>query len=204
MDLPANLPDASLAIELRTPITVKGGTIATLLLRQPTATEMWVAEGLLQKNPGPEGVTLYLRQIVASVSGCRPEDLEDVRIGDLNRCADYLVQFVAAGMPKDGESFAEPDEPSWELPLDHPVTFQGREYATLSLGEPTTGAIRKAQGQFRNGSGPQAARAYQMHLVTNTAGVPYAVVGQLPVSTLNAAATFIQGFSSAGRTTGNS
>lgn len=204
MDLPDNLPEASLAIELRAPITIKGGTISALQLRQPTATEMWVAEGLLQKNSGPEGVTLYLRQIVASVSGCRPEDLEDVRIGDLNRCADYLVLFIGAGVPKEGEGFVEPDEETWELVIETPVTHQGRQYASLSLGEPTTGAIRKAQGQFRNGSGPQAARAYQMHLVANTTGVPYAVVGQLPVSTLNAAATYLQGFSSAGRRTGNS
>ena len=63
--------------------------------------------------------------------------------------------------------------------------------------------MRKAQGQFRVSTGAQAARGYQMHLVCNTAGVPFALVGKLPVSVLNAAASYVQGFIVAGRRTGS-
>lgn len=202
MDLPSGLPEPAFDLALRTPLTIKGGTIATLNLREPTGQEMWLAEGLLQANTGPEAVTLYMRQIIATVSGRKPEDLEDIRISELSCAFDYLAGFIEAGVPAQGEGFPPPDEETWELTLPVPVTFDGRDYTTLSLSEPSTGATRKAQGQFRKGAGAQAARAYQMHLVANAAGVPFGIVQRLPVSTLNAAATYLQGFISAGPGTG--
>ena len=202
MELPSNLPEPSLEVELRAPLAVKGGLISTLRLREPTAQEMWTAEGHL-KVPGPEGETLCLRQLVASLVGCKAEDLEDVPISDLNRCSDYLMGFATAGLPNEGEGFKLPEEETWELELPAPIHFSGRDYASLSLCEPTTGAVRKAQGQFRVSTGAQAARGYQMHLVCNTAGVPFALVGKLPVSVLNAAASYVQGFIVAGRRTGS-
>ncbi len=202
MDLPSGLPEPTLDLDLRTPITIKGGTIATLSLREPTGQEMWLAEGLLQTNTGSEAVTLYMRQIVATVSGRKPEDLEAIRISELSRAYNYLAGFIEAGVPKEGEGFVEPEEETWELALPAPVTFDGRDYTTLSLSEPSTGATRKAQGQFRKGSGAQSARAYQMHLVANSADVPYGLVQRLPVSVLNVAASYLQGFIVAGPRTG--
>lgn len=202
MNLPTDLPDPTLDIELKALITVKGGALSILHLREPTSAEVHAAEVHLKLANGPEGQTLYTRALVAAVAGCQPDDLDGIRVSDLKAALTYLNKFVAAGAPTVDEGFVLPDEETWELALPEPIAFQGRDYVTLSLSEPTQVAMRKAQTHLRRGQAAQDIRAYQMHLVTNVAAVPYGVVAKLPISVLNTAATYCQGFISGGLATG--
>jgi len=206
MKLPDTLPAPELALDLRKPLSIRGGTLAMLKLREPSAAEVWKAEAHIQNDAGPEAVTLYLRELTAQVCGiARAEDLDEVPTGILGQAGEYFSGFTEAGLEPAEiglDAVAQPEQ--WDLELPKPVSFQGIEYATLMLTEPLTGIVRKAQGHLRKGIGPQSLRSYQLWLVSGTAGVPYQVVQALPVSTLNAAALYLQGFIGPGRRTGTS
>ncbi|MFC0407916.1 phage tail assembly protein [Roseomonas elaeocarpi] len=201
MPLPTNLPEPERTITLRRPLEVKGGKVTELRLREPTAQEAFRAEGHIQFSTHSEAVTLYIREMVSAVTSISTEVLDHVPISELATAGAYFTGFTDAGLEGLGEDTADrPDE--WEIELPTELSYQGVQYATLRLSEPTTGGVRKAQGQLRKGVGPQSMRAYQMWLVANASGVPFQVIQQLPVSTLNAAATYVQGFIEPGRATG--
>ena len=203
MHLPERLPPESLTIELAKPITVKGGALASLKLREPTAQEMSKAEAHLQRGSTPEGVTNFLRSLVGSMTGLTDDALDQIPISKLRQAAEYFNGFSEAALePADIGLSPEDDLPeTWDLELPKPLDVDGLEYTSLPLCEPSTGAQRKAQGQFRQGIGAQTMRLYQIHLVVNATGVPMKVVQRLPVSVLNTAVQYLSGFSDRGRVT---
>lgn len=198
MPLPEGLPEPEFVLTLPDPVTVKGGgELRALRLREPTANEAWKAEGHIQNGRHPEADTLYMRSLVASVSGISEAHLDLVPMNSLIEAFQYLAAFVEAGLDEIVST-----EPTWEIDLPEPIEFKGVPYATLTLRAPATGEVRKAQGHLRKGVGPQSMRSYQIWLVTHVSEAPYDVVKQVPVSLLNAAVSYITGFPKPGPRTG--
>jgi hypothetical protein len=184
-------------IPLRTPLSAQGGKIEALKLCEPTAQEVWTASGQIQTSQTPEAVTLYLRALVAASSGLREEDLDDLPISVLAEAHEWLRPFL--------DDSLEPEQnppTTLTLPINPPLTEKGITYDTLSLQEPTTGHIRRAQSQLRRGVGAQTLRAYQIWLVSFVAEIPYDVAKRFPISTLNRAVSYLSGFSRPGQETG--
>lgn len=92
---------------------------------------------------------------------------------------------------------------SLSIPLVPPVTFDGREYAEITLREPTAEEVRQAEEQLRVGAMlPHAQRNYKIHLVQRASGAPLAVVSKMGVGRLEAAMAYLNLFLRVGQGTG--
>ena len=89
------------------------------------------------------------------------------------------------------------------LPLDPPIEFNGGQYSSLTLREPTADEARKAEEQLRsNPMLPHNRRNRQIHLVSLVSGVPVPVIQKLGVSKLQTAMVYLNLFLDVGHGTG--
>ena len=92
---------------------------------------------------------------------------------------------------------------SFTLPIDPPIPHSGTAYDQIILREPKADHVRKAEEQLRNGPHlPHNRRNYEMHLVANVSGAPFAVVQQIGVARLNVAMAYLNSFLDYGQGTG--
>lgn len=189
MPLPEGLPDAALILPLSRMARNGARDVSELKLREPTLGEVYEAEGEIQIRTDPEARTLYLRKLVAGVTGLPGDLLDEVLLADLRAAHQHLARFIDAGL----EEVENPDE-NWTIPLDAAIEHAGASHCEIALQAPTTGQVRRAQGQLRKGVGPQSLRSQQIWLISHVSGVPYEVVKRLPVSTGNAAMSYLAGF----------
>ena len=189
---------AERVIELRRPADLGGGgKLRELRLREPTALDVWTAEQCLGEVGNAESSRLYSRKLVSRVTGVAEDTLDLVPVSELVAATDFLQGFIMAGLePQE----ARQDE--WEFELSPPIAHGGGEFGSLHLREPAFGEVRKAEGHLRAGLRPQAIRSYQMWLVTHVSGAPFQVIQKMPVSRLNEAAVYLQGFTLPGQRTG--
>jgi hypothetical protein len=93
---------------------------------------------------------------------------------------------------------------TFSLELAKPISFDGREFATLVLREPRVKEVLQADEQLRHGVTPASLRNREIHLVSKVAGVPLPVVEQINISALNAAMAYLNPFLNSGQVTGGS
>lgn len=110
---------------------------------------------------------------------------------------DILAAFeaLAAGIAEVPASFT--------LPLDPPIPHSGTTYSEITLREPKADQVRRAEEHLRNGPLlPHNRRNYEMHLVANVSGAPFAVVQQIGIARLNVAVSYLNAFLGYGQGTG--
>ena len=79
----------------------------------------------------------------------------------------------------------------------------GKTYSRLHLEEPTTKMVLRAEGELSGGTANMAQlRAYQIALVSNSAGVPRAVIESMRISQMLECYNFLLPFFGAGQPTG--
>jgi hypothetical protein len=183
------------SIQLDKPLLVNGKLLDTLELNEPTAHQVWMASAYTQSRSDAESNTLFSRSVIAAAAGLQDKDLADLKITKFAEATEWLEPLLE--IPE-----AVQNPASQEVISFPSVEHAGRSYDSLSLEEPTTDQVRKAQGHLRNGLGAQSLRFLQMHLVANVSGVPFEVIKKLPISKLNAAYAYLTGFSRPGPGTG--
>ena len=191
--------ERTLTIALDPPIKHAGGEIAELRLREPTGREMREAEGKLSDGVSAEAISNYQASLVSAVAGLSEDAINALRDSINRQAVSYLLTF-----DRSVRRGPEQPPPSLEIDLPEPVAFGGVTYRSLTLAEPTVGMRRRAETAMRTGQTAANARQYQIILVAEAAGVPFAAVETMPVSALNAAQAYLQGFIEPGPPTGSS
>ena len=185
-----------LIVTLAAPIAHAGGEILDIKLREPTVAEMRDAERKLTDYT-PEVITDYQVALVMTVSGLEEAAINVLPVSAMRKANTYLFAFGVR--PKNDV------DPAEELDLDLPeaIVSSGITYATLELTEPTVGMRRRAITALRSGNTPGNLRQYDIILTAEASGVPFAVIEQVPVSIVNRAAAYLQGFMQGGPETGS-
>ncbi len=84
------------------------------------------------------------------------------------------------------------------IELADKITFDGREYPSITFRPPKVGERRLAESHLRNGQHPQAMTMFAVQLLGKCGGVPDAVIEQMYDDQFMEAFSFISDFS--GRT----
>lgn len=92
--------------------------------------------------------------------------------------------------------------PSMTVPIEPPVTFDGKEYRELVLREPKAGEVQQADQQVRNGATMSNLRNREHHLVAKVSGVPLPVIEKLGISRITLAMEYLNRFLDGGPRTG--
>lgn len=97
-------------------------------------------------------------------------------------------------------------EPVLIIPLDDPISVKGANYTELTLKEPTGRVVLDAEKHIKGSAiGPSDLRMYSFTLVAGVSGVPFDVLrDHFPISVINEATRYIQGFIEAGEPDGES
>ena len=95
-------------------------------------------------------------------------------------------------------------EPELVIEFDPPLKISNLECAQLTLREPTGAEVRAAEGHLRKGVTAETVRMYQMALIKAVSGSSQQVIDLMPISKINEAAEYLQGFVTPSQTTGNS
>lgn len=82
------------------------------------------------------------------------------------------------------------------------IEHSGGKYDAIELREPKARELSKALGVMRGNTDSQSLVKFQIALVAAVSGVPEAAIEQMPISKLNEAFDYLQGFTSAGLGTG--
>jgi hypothetical protein len=105
----------------------------------------------------------------------------------------------ANGNEMDGELL-----PELVIDVDPPVILKNGTYNELRLREPKAGEVRQAEFHLRASVNVESMRRYQIALIARVSGWPEPAVEGVPISKLNEASAFLQGFIEGGRPTGAS
>jgi hypothetical protein len=196
-------PPDTMTITLDPPVAYKGGEIAELVLKEPTARQVRDAEREYNQDAPWAGAVSYEMKLIGLVAGLTPVALEKLPVGVCNYAATFLQEFVEAGAtdPEDADEDRPPPE-AGSLPIEPPIKFAGVTYSDLDLREPLASEIRNARQLMRSSGSLFESRRAQMQLVTAVSGLPAPVVDALPIRQLNQAARILGRFSIAGRPTG--
>ena len=193
------MSDRTSVISLDPPIQHDGGAIGELRLREPTGGEMRDAEKELDGGFTAEAASAFEVSLVGAVTGVAAAALDKLPVTIMRQARTFLTAFdVESGLGRT-------DAPSLDVPLPLPesLTVTGISYSEISLAEPTVGMRRKAESALRTGATSANARQYQLILVAQASGIPFAAVEKFPVSALNDAEAFLRGFIEPGRRTGS-
>lgn len=190
---------AELVIDLPKPIrALDGGTMQQLVLREPSAGAVQLAEQELGNSPTPAAQRRYQAKLVAHVAGVAPEALAELPIGLFTRAAAYVVGPTRIDVSA-ADDFTAYDE--LNIQLSEPIVSTKHTVELIEVREPTLAMMEKAERLLKDGTNA-AARSYQIALVEATTGLPAIVVMKMPISVLNLAAVFAQGFTDPDRETG--
>ena len=200
-------PPDTMTIALDPPIAYRGGELAEVTLKEPTARQVREAEREMTPEAPWAGMLAYELKLIGLVAGLPAPALELLPIGLANLASVFLQEFVTKGAPEaDAEADADAGEDAppeaTTLPIDPPLAFNGVSYAELDLREPLASEIRKARQLVRTPGSLFESRRAQMALVTAVSGLPAPVIDALPISRLNEAARLLSRFITAGRPTG--
>lgn len=187
-----------LVIPLAPALPWEGGTIAELRLREPAGAEMMAAEACLDTGFSAETVSAFRAKLVSAVSGVAEEALNLLPCSVMRRAQEFVGGFDTQAVP----ALADPLAPSLDLEIGHAVSYGAASATMLLLREPNVGQRRRAETALRTGTSPAASRRYQLILVAEVSGVPFAAVGGVPVSVLNRAEAYLRGFIEPGPATG--
>ena len=195
-------PADTMTITFDPPIEHKGGHLAEINLKEPTARQVREAEKAHSIGAALAGAVSYEMKLVGVVAGIADQGLLDLLpVSAINHGHAFLQDFIEAPADED-ETLAEDEAPhDVLLPLDPPITFGKEAFTELDLHEPLASQLRQARQLISTSSLFESRRA-QMHLITAVAGVPAPVVDALPIRTLNKAGRILSGFTIAGRRTG--
>lgn len=185
----------TLVLTLDPPVDVAGGKLDMVKLREPTGTEMMAAEAAISAAISEATLTDYRVKLVCAVSGLDEASVNLLPVSVFGNACRFVEAFNSAGP-------AASAGPTLELPIGAKLTSGAISYDKLTLREPTVGQRRKAETAIAAGRTAASGRRYQMILVSEASGVPYALAEQLPVSVLNAAEAFVLGFIEGGPKTG--
>ena len=191
-----------LVLPLPRPVAYKGGSIAQLRLHEPTARQVHTAEMALKA--GGASRRAYEAKLLSLVSGVELEALAAIGMLAFTRASAFLATFVQEGLPGlDEVPQAKQPEDTLTITLAAPIVANGVTYSELTVVEPTLEAMSRAEGHLKDNS-LASVRQYQISLVERACGVHPLLAGMLPISILNRAAVFAQGFSEAAPETGAS
>ena len=193
-------PPDTLEIVFTPPLAYKGGEVASLTLREPTARQVRDAEREYTLDAPWAGTIAYELRLIGLVSGLQPLACDALPVGASNVAAEFLREFVETGA-EDGDEEAAPEAVT--LPIEPPLKFAGLTYGDLDLREPLASEIRAARQLMRTSGSLFESRRAQMALVTAVSGLPAPVIDALPIRQLNAASRILGRFTSAGRKTGS-
>ena len=196
-------PPDTMRIEFTPPLPFKGGEIATLELREPTARQVRDAEREFSLDSPWAGTVAYELKLIGLVAGLPAKALDALPVGAVNYAAEFLREFVEAGAEdaEGGEDGPAPEATT--LAIEPPLKFAGASYGDLDLREPLASELRNARLLMRSAGNLFESRRAQMALVTAVSGLPAPVIDALPIRQLNEAARILGRFIVAGRKTGS-
>ena len=185
------------------PLAYRGGEVAEISLREPTARQVRDAERELGAEAPWVNSVAYELRLIGLVSGLPAAALDALPVGAANYASTFLQEFIEAGAADPAaDDEAEPPPEATTLAIEPPIKFTGVSYAELDLREPLASEIRKARALMRTVGSLFESRRAQMALVTAVSGLPAPVIDALPIRTLNEAARLLGRFITAGRPTG--
>ena len=199
-------PPDTMRIEFSPPLPYKGGEVASLALREPTARQVRDAEREYSMDNPWAGTVAYELKLIGLVAGLEAAALDVLPVGAVNYAAEFFKAFVEAGSEDqegdDDDTPAPPPEPE-TLTIHPPLKFAGVSYSELDLREPLASELRNARKLMRTAGNLWESRRSQMALVTAVSGLPAPVIDALPIRQLNQAARVLGRFIVAGRKTGS-
>ena len=196
-------PPEPLVLDFDPPIEHGGNKLERLSLREPQANHVFAADQHQGTKNAARARGQYQRTLISKVGGVPEAALTNMPMSSFARAAAYLQGFVEGGLEEPASSDTEDDYGiTLTITLDPPLEVNGATYPFITLNEPTLGQMTKAESALGDMT-PQRIRMFQMSLVEIASGLSGVVVGALPITVLNRAATFLMGFSSAGRVTSN-
>ena len=172
------------------PIAHDGNKIERVELREPLAREVLAAEKAGMAEFGYQSRQVRDRVLVAAVAGV---DAEAVKLWPmaLFRKAERFVNGFSQP-PKKGEK--APGDAELTIELDQVIEKHNRRVDLLELRPPTAGEVETAQRELGSVPNDETVRSYQIVLVALVAGYPRGIIGEVPISKLDQASRYLQGF----------
>ena len=87
------------------------------------------------------------------------------------------------------------------IDFDTPIEWASAKYDSIELREPKMKELSLAYGELK-GNDAQAMAKFQMSLVCAVSGAPRQVIENMPISKMNEAFKYLQGFMEVGQETG--
>jgi len=166
-------------------IKANGGEYRQLELREYTLSEFL-------RVIGQAGETAQWSKIISSVSGWPDQAVDQLGARDLEEAKAFLQ-----GFSRQAQDFGAWSEEPRTVHLDAAVQFGGTDYAALDLREYTVGEKRRAE--THSGEHKQWAQ-----VIAAVSGWPLPAVEKLPITKYWEARWYLEGFTLAGRATGES
>ena len=198
-------PPDTMTIEFTPPLPFKGGEIALIELKEPTARQVREAERERSVDAPWAAHVAYELKLIGLVSGLNAAQLDLLPIGAANYAATFLTEFIeAGGTPiEDDEEQGPPPLEALSIEIDPPIKFMGVSYSEINLREPLASEVRKARQMMRSPGNLFESRRAQMSLITAVSELPAPVIDALPIRRLNEAGRVLSRFTIAGRKTGS-
>lgn len=186
-------------LELDEPVTIAGGVVAQLMLREPTAMELHRAYRHVDAARHPEAVARFASDLVSSVTGTKIEVVHELPEAVIVEASSRIIDLMDRAL----EGF-DAENAGSEIDLEEPLVVNNIGYSSVSVRPPKAGEMIKARTHLRQSQGEAAAMNYRMSLVTQVSGLPPQVVHLLPASVVFKATAAIEFFTVRGRRTGTS
>lgn len=186
-------------IELSPPVEHDGKKIERLVLREPRAIHVQIADAEIAKDVNAFTSRRRDIKLISLVARVDEAVVRALPVGTLNELTGYQQQFVEAPAATD---YAAERPNRLTLDLEPPVVFGPNTYTELDLSEPKTGDVERAERELRGGLNSETLRKYQIVLVSKASGLGADVIQSLPIRKLDEASRYLQGFINPGRQTG--
>ncbi|GBR00542.1 phage tail assembly protein [Acetobacter oeni] len=183
---------------LDVPVSHDGGTVTELMVTEPDAIRMANAQRAIDGSINPESASIFSRDLVMAACSVSQKIADMLPLSVTSEIADRVMNAI-----QDEVDTYEFDPSQDVMTLDEPVQVGPVAYGEISVREPTTGELIKANSNLRQSQGPAAQMRYRMALVSNVSGIPVTSIYKFPASVVMKAAKVIEGFTPAGPGTGS-
>ncbi len=194
----------TLELRLDPPVSVKGGEVSLLIFAEPRARHVRDAEKKLDARMSEASITEYEVALITACAGVDAAVAHALTARQSGEAVNWLQRFIgnSYGSLEDDPLDDLPDGP-FDFEVSPPLSWQGIDYPTLTLREPTLEELRKARAHTRQAMTPYTVRARDIELLRLVSGLPPAVIDGLRIRTQVEATRQLARFIEAGRRAGN-
>jgi hypothetical protein len=170
---------------------LEGGPVEKITLREPQLRHFLVSEKEVETQLTPHTIRARDVKLLSMVSKLRETEIRQLPVSTLNHATTFLRGFTE--IEAEEKPAEQPD--SLSIALDPPLRApNGEEYDRIVLQEPNTGDVEAAERVLKKGLNLYSLRLYQQTLLNRASNIPSTAVPFLPISKVDEACRYLQGF----------